>query len=188
MKSAKSTKPRDALKLARACIEAKATPGTITVFSKRELAAGCARDVLKKVNVAIAVLLEERKLFRIAHGRTVFYLHAASIASLVRSPAKKKSQSPQPASLAPVFFPAERVRDAYRELTRETGFSDVLISELQRRAGIGFEALAPWLLQESRAGRALPTRGDWSIADSEARASAIQIAGEPHLRVRFAEA
>lgn len=77
------------------------------------------------------------------------------------------------------------VRKAYRALVRESGFSDVLISELHQRCGVAPEALKTWLLQESRAGRVLPTRGDWSIADAEARAAAIEIGGEPHLRVRI---
>ena len=201
-----SAKPRfvlsklcDALELARLLIEAKAIPGTAMVFSKNELAAGCANEVVKKMDEAINSLMAEWKLFRIERGKSAYYLHAASIRPLLQPSVQKKSvkrtrasRLPAPAALPALELqtpavPSNRILDAYRELTRETGFSDVLISELQQRAGVETDVLAPWLIQESRTGRALPTRGDWSIADAEARAAAIKISGEPHLRVRFVE-
>jgi len=147
------------------------------------------RDAARKISDAIRELIEERKLIWIGYSRSILFLHKASLMPLIsgrKKPAKRdRAGEPQTTSAAAV--PDERIRAAYRELTRESGFSDVLISDLQRRSGIGADVLKPWLLLESRAGRALPTRGDWSIADADARAAAIEIAGEPHLRVRFVE-
>jgi hypothetical protein len=195
-------KSRDPLAATCAKIEGKATPNVATIFTKKELLAGCVEEAAKRGDAAIQRLLSEKKLLRLQRGKTGFYLHAASVEALLgfsnrsqkptrrRAAAAEKSgqlseaSAPQPS--APEF-PIERVRAAYRELARETSFSDVLISELRTRADITLDLLKPWLLQESRAGRALPTRGDWSIADADARTAAIEIGGEPHLRVRFVE-
>jgi hypothetical protein len=81
--------------------------------------------------------------------------------------------------------PGTKIRAAYDALARESGFADVLVSDLQSRSGVPLEALGPWLLEASRRGAVLPGRGDWSLASETARRSAIAINGEPHLRVRF---
>jgi len=190
------------LQRARAAVEDKAIPGAPALFLKKELAAGCTGTAAAKLDEAIAQLVKEKRLLPLQRGRSVFYLHVAAIEPLLPGHLAQPKKAPRrraartatatvtlsPASertdLPPPFQPA-RVHSAYRELARETGFSDVLISDLQRRSEAVLDALKPWLLQESRAGRALPTRGDWSIADGEARAAAIEIGGEPHLRVRL---
>jgi hypothetical protein len=79
----------------------------------------------------------------------------------------------------------ERIARAIRDLKRESGFSDVRISDLQRRSGVKLEELKSWIIKQSRAGKVLPTRGDWSLADAEARGAAVEIGGEQHLRVRL---
>ena len=108
-------------------------------------------------------------------------LHTAALGPLTSLDASCKSATSRATSALTV----DRIQQAYREIVRDIGFSDVTISELQRRAGVPLDALRHWLLEESRAGRVLPTRGDWSLVDADSRAAAIDIAGEPHLRVRF---
>ncbi len=167
--------------LARTAIEEKAVPGCAALFSKQELTQGCSPAVEEAFDAAIEELVRERRLVRAQRGKAIYYLHTASF----DSPAGTDGRWHAATQRATSSLTIERIQQAYREIVWDTGFSDVTISELQRRAGVTLDALKRWLLEESRAGRALPTRGDWSLADSETRAAAIDIGGEPHLRVRF---
>lgn len=162
-------------RLDRACetILARATPGKPTVFNAAALRKGHARGIKRPiVDQAIEALVARRELFVIQPGKSVYYLHARSIAPLLG------------VEQAGAFQPAQ-VRDAYAALVREGGFADVPIHQLAQRSGAELTALKPWLLAESRAGHAAPTRGDWSLADASARAAAIDVRGEPHLQIRL---
>lgn len=162
-------------RLDRACeaILARATPGQPTVFNAAALRKGHARGIKRPIlDRGIEALVARRELFVIQPGKSVYYLHARSIAPLLG------------VEQAGAFQP-ENVREAYAALVREGGFADVPIHQLAQRSGAALAALKPWLLAESRAGRAAPTRGDWSLADSSARAAAIDIRGEPHLQIRL---
>ncbi len=53
---------------------------------------------------------------------------------------------------------------------------------LQQESGAALAALQEWLLGEHRAGRAILSRGDWSLADDEA-AAAVEWQGQPYLLV-----
>lgn len=163
--------PENDRRLEKACalILGRATPGAATVYNAARLRKGAPKAVAED---AIGRLLEQRELFIIQPGKSVYYLHARSIAPLL--PAEP-----------PAGRSADRVREAYARLVREGGFADVRIDQLARAAGAPLDELKPWLLAESRAGRAAPTRGDWSLADAAARAAAIEIRGEPHLQVRL---
>lgn len=154
-------------------ILARATPGQPTVFNAAALRKGRARGIKRPlIDQSIAALVARRELFVIQAGKSVYYLHARSIAPLL--------------GLAPAdAFQPEHVREAYATLVREGGFADVTIHQLAQRSGAALDALKPWLQAESRAGRAAPTRGDWSLADAPARAAAIDIRGEPHLQIRL---
>jgi hypothetical protein len=69
---------------------------------------------------------------------------------------------------------------------KTAGFSDVLISELAAELpGVPLDTLKDRLVQECRAGRAVPSLGDWSLSSPEARAAGIPINGRPHLRIRL---
>jgi hypothetical protein len=171
----------DPLDLARSAIEEKAVPGCATLFSRQELAEGCSPAGEEEFDAALEELVRKGRLVRAERGNAVYYLHTAALEPLTGADARWHVARSRPTSALAV----DRIRLAYREIVWDTGFSDVTISELQRRAGVPLEALKRWLLEESRAGRALPTRGDWSLADTDTRAAAIDIAGEPHLRVRF---
>lgn len=158
-------------RLERACemILARATPGRTSVFNAAKLRKGAPKAVADE---AISALVERRQLFIIQPGKTVYYLHARSIAPLLGAEEARK--------LRP-----DAVREAYAGLVREGGFADVPIHQLAGRSGAPLEDLTAWLLAESRAGRAAPTRGDWSLANASARAAAIDIRGEPHLQIRL---
>jgi hypothetical protein len=167
----------DPLNLARIAIEEKAVSGRAMLFSKQELAEGCSPAAEEEFDAALAELVREGRLVCAERGKTLYYLHKAALEPLTRADARWRAAGP---ALA-----VDRIQQTYREIVWDTGFSDVPISELQRRAGVPLDALKRWLLEESRAGRVLPTRGDWSLADTDSRAAAIDIAGEPHVRVRF---
>ncbi len=164
--------PENDRRMERACeiILGRATPGKTTVFNAAKLRKGAPKAV---ADDAIAALVERGELFIIQPGKSVYYLHARSIAPLLAG-------EPPLAAFAP-----EAVRENYRALVREGGFADIRIDHLAQRAGAPLSDLKSWLLAESRAGRAAPTRGDWSLADESARAAAIDIRGEPHLQIRL---
>jgi len=171
----------DPLDLARIAIEEKAVPGCAMLFSKQELADGCSPAAEEQFDAALAELVREGSLICAERGKAVYYLHKVALDPLTSADARWHAAT----SRATPTLAVDRIQHAYREIVWDTGFSDVTISELQRRAGVQLDAFKRWLLEESRAGRVLPTRGDWSLADTDSRAAAIDIAGEPHLRVRF---
>ena len=171
----------DPLDLARIAIEEKAVPGCATLFSKQELAEGCSPAAEEEFDAALAELVREGRIICAERGKAVYYLHKAAIDPLTSADSRWHAATSRVTSTLAV----DRIQHAYREIVWDTGFSDVTISELQRRAGVPLDALKRWLLEESRAGRVLPTRGDWSLGDTDSRAAAIDIAGEPHLRIRF---
>ena len=166
------------LELAYTAIAAKAIPGTPRLYTDKEFGVGLARHVKEQVPDAIRLLQGERKLVRVQRARSVYYLHTAALLPLVDAvPSESASRRPE--------VSWEQVHRAYETAVRESGFSDVLIVDLQRTSGIALEDLKPFLLAQSRAGRLTPSRGDWSLADAPARAAAIELQGEPYLRVRL---
>ena len=181
------------LEKAYAAILKKATPGKVSTFLESELRKGSAGAIAAKVGEAIELLVAEKRLIRIKRGKSTFYLHAASIESLVNfgdsaSGAGSQVEADGSPEASGTQLDIEALTVAYQELVRETGFSDVRISALQHRSGAPLAALKSWILAQSRAGKISPTRGDWSLADEAERAAAVEIAGEPHLRVRFLQA
>jgi hypothetical protein len=81
----------------------------------------------------------------------------------------------------------KRLRESYRKAVCGAGFSNVLIAEIQAHLDTPLHALKALLLEECRAGRAVPSLGDWSLSSEMARAAAIVINGRPHLRIRLLE-
>jgi hypothetical protein len=76
---------------------------------------------------------------------------------------------------------------AYKEAVHHAGFSNVLIEEVHQYMNRPLDDLKALLLQECRAGRAVPSLGDWSLSSEAARAAGIFINGRPHLRIRLLE-
>ena len=164
--------------LAQACaaIEARAVPGVARLYTDREFGVGLPGHVKERVADAIHLLHDAKKLVRVQRARSVYYLHMAALGPLAGA------VPPGPPPGEPSW---EQVRRAYESVVREGGFSDVLIVDLQRACGVAPEDLRPFLLAQSRAGRLVPSRGDWSLADAPARAAALELQGEPYLRVRL---
>ena len=133
-----------------------------------------AKHVKEKLADAIRLLVGERKLLRVQRAKSLYYLHTAAILPLVEIP------SAAPSSPAPEVS-WDQLHRAYETVVRESGFSDVLIVDLQRACAIPLDRLKPFLLTQSRAGRLTPSRGDWSLADEAARGAAIELGGEPYL-------
>jgi hypothetical protein len=171
----------DPSKQARITIEEKAVPGRAILFTKQELFEGCSPAAEEEFDKMLGALVREGRLVCVERGKAVYYLHSAALESLIGADARCLV----PSSPAILPLSADRIKQAYREVVWDTGFSDVTISQLQQRAAVPLDVLKRWLLEESRAGRALPTRGDWSLADADTRAAAIDIAGEPHMRIRL---
>jgi hypothetical protein len=170
------------LELAYAALEAKATPGKVVLFLASEFESACVGAVKSAVPEAIKRLIQDRKLIPIKRARSLYYLHAESLRHFVDSPTLASGpEQPQPTGKVD----EAAIREAYRRLVSETGFSDVRISDLCRRAGVKADQIKSWLLAQSRQGIISPTRGDWSLAGPDERAAAIEINGEQHLRIRF---
>ena len=79
------------------------------------------------------------------------------------------------------------VLDAYEGLKQQKGFSNVEISNIQKATNIPMDKLKEFIKREARAGRAVLSRGDWSLADESERAGGIAFEeGEtPYLLVKF---
>ncbi|MGH8524186.1 MAG: hypothetical protein ACREXY_08225 [Gammaproteobacteria bacterium] len=158
------------LELAYAHMEAKAVPGNPKLYVATELRRGLKGAPNDKAEEAIKHLVRDGKLLRLARGSTAFFLHKASLSG--------------PVSEMPTLT-RDRVLAAYREIVNATGLSNVLVEELRRRLQAPINELAEMLVQECRAGRAVPSRGDWLLASEATRAAAIHIGGQPHLIIRF---
>lgn len=126
------------------------------------------------LEAALAHLLREKRLLSLTYRKTkggeeVFV-------PISRLPAAVSSTVP---------FSVEAVREAYRELSARMGFPAVAISALSQASGAGPAELRAWLLAEHLAGKAILSRGDWSLADEAKRAAAVEWKGQPHLLVRL---
>ena len=165
------------LEQACAAVTAKAIPGTARLYTAKELGKGLAKPAMESLAEAIRLLQHEKKLVQLQRAKSVYYVHAVSIVSQVNI------GPPEPPPVAEISW--ELFRRAYDSLVCAGGYSDVLITDLQSASAIPLESLKPFLLAQSRAGRLVPSRGDWSLADASARAAAIELHGEPYLRVRL---
>ena len=170
------------LEAAHQIIDGKATPGRATLYKAAALfkghRKGVTRDIIER---AVARLVGSGHLIEVRSGKSVGYLHARSILPLIPPDLRPAAEGGGDDAL----FSSETVRSVYDTLTREIGFADVPIAELQGRSATPLDALHAWLREESRAGRAVPTRGDWSLAGEQTRAAALHLRGEPHLQIRL---
>lgn len=127
---------------------------------------------------AIERLVRDRQLIALRRGTAEVFAHGDSLraACAIGQPPALEDEA--------AFSPGP-VRRAYRELVQGTGFPAVEIVALQQGAGVIADELKEWLLGEYRAGRALLSLGDWSLADEAARAAAVELGGEKYLRVEL---
>jgi hypothetical protein len=82
-------------------------------------------------------------------------------------------------------FEPERVRRAYADIVKQTGFPAVPISALQNQSGVLLSALKSWIKEQYANGSAVLSFGDWSLADDAKRAAAVELNGERYLLVRL---
>jgi hypothetical protein len=127
---------------------------------------------------AIERLEKERRLLRLLRGKSYVFAHGECLRSMLGAPPVSTQTS----------IDVSRLRKAYETVAAKTGFPAIEIAELSREAGVDLAETKSWLLDEYRAGRAVFSLGDWSLASERVRAGAIEVRGEPHLLVRLENA
>lgn len=164
------------LELAYDHIAAKAGRDKPMLFNKAELAKGLTGAVREKVDEAIHRLQEDGKVLRLQRGITTYYLHTASFPAASIGVDAKVRES----------LTREPVLSAYHAVVKETALPNVGIDQLWKRLdGVTLTDLQAFLAQECRSGRAIPSRGDWSLSSEAARAAALYIDGQPYVLIRF---
>jgi hypothetical protein len=161
------------LELAYEHVQGRAVPGKPVLYTKNELAKGLKAPLREKLDEALDLLVKENAVLRLRRATVTLYLHAASL------------PAPPSKSARPGGPDKDTLLEAYRRAVQASGFSDVLVEEVQQHLDTPIEALKALLVQECRAGRAVPSVGDWSLSSERARAAAITINGRPHLRIRL---
>lgn len=155
------------------------------LWRKTELARALPRAEKTYLDAALARLQEERRLVAFDHGGNVFFAWAEPLRGWLAASVVAAS----PASMKPAVATTVDLMDAYRRLVRESGgFPDVKISTLARALGpSAAEGLPERLIGAWRTGDAMLSLGDWSLANDEMRAAAVELDGEKYLLVRFEE-
>ncbi len=161
--------------------------GAIELLTQRDLEKGCQGEVRKSAGEALDRLVKQGRLLRFRRGRTLYYVHADTHAGAAHPEAVAAVSLPPPAPV-PAAFDRQAVAAAYRRLRQRLGYGNVEIAELRREAGCTLDALKEFLIEESRAGRAVLSLGDASVSNEESRAAAVELFGKPHLLVRLDEA
>jgi hypothetical protein len=136
---------------------------------------------------ALCRLLGEKVLVKLRHvagkrgrgsGReTEYYLHRASLEEMTAETFRPESGGAS-AGARPLL-------EVYHGLVERNGFPDVEIAELHGELGIPMPEVSARILEECKAGRAVLSFGDWSLASEKTRSCAIEREGERYLRVRF---
>jgi hypothetical protein len=143
---------------------------------KKNLPSGL-RSVIPQV---IRQLKEQRKVitFRVGNSNLFFFeTQVLQQLAMTMPPASSETQEP-------AWDPA-LVQAAYRRLKERTRSPHVFISDLQQESGMPLAPLQAWLQQECRAHRAVPTRGEPTLATAEQLAAALSIQDEPHLYIQL---
>jgi len=168
------------LEIAYEHIETQARESGLRLSSRSSLSKGLRGEVLKHVDEAVKLLVAEGALVRLKWAGKPVYVHASA---LPQSPGSSVDVPSRDTS-GPDFAGIQR---AYRETVNEFGYPDVLIHEVFLRLGGELEPFKQVLMEACRAGRAVPSVGDWSLSSPEERNAALYINGHPHLRIRLKE-
>jgi len=154
------------------------------LLAEADLKKALGKDEKSLLEPALAYTVEAGLLLRLEYGsgKTVKPLYASSSAVAQRI-GRKASEAA--VSTAPPLSIGDAVRGVYEGLVKRTGFRAVNISRLQAESGVGMEALKGWLLEEYRAGRAVLSEGDWSLASDTERAGVIEVQGERCILARL---
>ena len=142
-----------------------------TLWSRAELSRQLTPTERPQLDAALARLQEDRQVLGLSQGKGIYYVFAGPLRGWLAGEA--------------VVGTPEPLTEVYRRLVRESGgFPDVKIAALQAAAGreLAAELIASW-----RRGEATLSLGDWSLADEETRAAAVELDGERYLLVRLEE-
>lgn len=156
----------------------------LPLLVQKDLEKDCPGQVRRKVGAAIDRLIKERKLMKLKRGRDLFFLHTDLVREVLAEQAEIPAFEIEPDSHSinrgDVFTAYLRVRNCF-------GSSNVEIYELQQKLGVPMAQLKNFLLEESRQGRVVLSRGDWSVSSEAVRSGAVELDGQPHLLVEFKE-
>ncbi len=126
---------------------------------------------------ALKQLVDERSLIPLRAGTGNYFLSAASLRDYFPTP-------PHPPQTP---FDPVAARSVYQRLAEQLRSPEILISDLQEASGLPLKPLHEWLLAECRAHRAVPGKGEPTVATSRQLECALVIDREPHLYIRFLE-
>lgn len=129
---------------------------------------------------ALKQLVAKRSLIPLKGGRSNYFLSAASLRHYLQTPT-----TPPPPIQTP--FDPTAARLAYQRLVEQLRSPEILISDLQEASGLPIKPLQEWLLAECRAHRAVPGKGEPTVATPRQLECALIIDREPHLYIRFLE-
>ena len=129
---------------------------------------------------ALKQLVAKRSLIPLKGGRSNYFLSVASLRDYFSPSTVPPPQIPSP------FDPAA-ARLAYQRLVEQLRSPEILISDLQEASGLPIKPLQEWLLAECRAHRAVPGKGEPTVATPRQLECALIIDREPHLYIRFLE-
>lgn len=130
------------------------------------------------VDQALKQLVTERALIPLKAGRSNYFLSVASLRDYF------------PAIIYPPLetsFDPAAARLAYQRLVEQLRSPEILISDLQEASGLPLKPLQEWLLSECRAHRAVPGKGEPTVATPRQLECALIIDQEPHFYIRFLE-
>lgn len=84
-----------------------------------------------------------------------------------------------------MIYDINQVRIAYKKLVKRHSSPAIVISELAEESKAPLSILKPWLLEECRAYRAIPSLGEPTLASKKQLDAALMIDGRPHLYIEF---
>jgi len=137
------------------------------------------------VGKALDLLKARRDIVELGWKKTAAYIDAGNLRNAISTPSSGTvpAQPDVDSSSSPSLN--SRIIDAYQQLVRETGFPAVPISSLRQESKAPLADLHEWILSRRDRGHAVLSLGDWSLADEQRRAAAIEIEGERYLLVRL---
>lgn len=157
------------------------------LLAKADLKAILMKAEVPHFTAALCRLLGEKVLVKLRHaarrtrngsGReTEYYLHRASLQELTDETFRPESGE--------ISSGTKPLLEVYRGLVERNGFPDVEIAELREELGTPMPDVNARIIEECKAGRAVLSFGDWSLASEKTRSCAIEMGGERYLRVRF---
>lgn len=91
----------------------------------------------------------------------------------------------EPIPETPRLFDGEAVAGTYNKLKSDSGYSNVPIADLRDALGVSQDEMAELLKELGRKGKAVVTKGDWSLSDDHLRSGAVKIRDHTYLLVKL---